>query len=243
MDDTLQPTRRVKALPVSRVLPAYRQIADQVRNLIMDGTLRPGEQLPSESQLSANFGVSRNTTREALRMLTSQGLVSTSRGVAGGSFIAHPDPAVLQANIENGLGLMSGESMLSPQELFETRSVLEIPAARWAAERRTPEHLERIRLAAISVERGRVVAERADHSIDFHQAVMDAAGNRLMSLIAPPVWRVFARCAVVTGGQQHIWGDIDHDHADILHHIEHHEADAAAEAMRKHLIRLRDNQI
>jgi DNA-binding transcriptional MocR family regulator len=64
--------RRASALPVSKVRPAYQQIADQIRGLIIAGTLNPGEQLPSDEQLSGEFGVSRNTTREALRMLSSQ---------------------------------------------------------------------------------------------------------------------------------------------------------------------------
>lgn len=242
LDIKLGKPKRIASLPVRKLRPAYHQIADQIRELIMRGGILPGEQLPSEAQLSSNFGVSRNTTREALRMLSSQGLLQTSRGIGGGSFIAIPDPIFVQNNIENGLGLMSGGDQLTQQELFETRLVLEIPAARWAAERRSDDDLVRIRIAAASVERGQAAAERADHSVDFHQAVMEAAGNRLMSLIAPPVWRVFARCARDTDGQPHLWHDIDHDHADILHHIEHRDPDAAAEAMRVHLIRLRDGR-
>lgn len=242
MDTKPTKAKRISNLPVRKLRPAYLQIAEQIRELIMRGGILPGEQLPSEAQMSANFGVSRNTTREALRMLSSQGLVQTSRGVGGGTFIAIPELSFVQDNIENGLGMMSGGNQLTQQELFETRLVLEIPAARWAAERRSDDDLERIRIAAASVERGQVTAERADHSVDFHQAVMEAAGNRLMSLIAPPVWRVFASCAKATDGQPHLWHDIDHDHADILHHIEHRDPDAAAEAMRIHLLRLRDGR-
>lgn len=243
MDTKLIKPKRIANLPVRKLRPAYQQIADQIRELIMRGGILPGEQLPSEAQLSANFGVSRNTTREALRMLSSQGLVQTSRGVSGGTFIAIPDLIFVQNNIENGLGLMSGGNQLTPQELFETRLVLEIPAARWAAERHTDDDLVRMRIAAASVERGQADAERAEHSVDFHQAVMEAAGNRLMSLIAPPVWRVFARCAHDTPRKPHLWQDIDNDHADIMHHIEQRAPEAAAEAMRIHLVRLRDNQL
>lgn len=242
MDIKLAKPKRLGSLPVRKLRPAYHQIADQMRDLIMRGGLMPGEQLPSEAQLSANFGVSRNTTREALRMLSSQGLVQTTRGVSGGTFVAIPDRALVQNNIENGLGLMSGGDQLTQQEIFETRLVLEIPAARWAAERRSEGDLERIRIAAASVERGQATEDRTDHSVDFHHAVMEAAGNRLMSLIAPPVWRVFARCAKDQPGKPHLWHDIDCDHADILHHIQERNPDAAAEAMRVHLVRLRDSE-
>ena len=233
--------RRVDALPISRIRPAYHQIAEQIRSLILRGTLQPGEQLPSEEQMASRFGVSRNTTREALRMLTSQGLVRTSRGVSGGTFVALPDPSILQSHIETGLGLMSGSNQLSRDELFETRVILEIPAARLAAERRTESDIERLRAAHRHVEAGTAVTERADGSADFHQAVLDASGNRLLSMITPPVWRVLAHCAIERGGVRHIWHDIDADHAAILHHIEQGHADEAAEAMHVHLVRLRDN--
>jgi DNA-binding FadR family transcriptional regulator len=121
--------------------------------------------------------------------------------------------------------------------------VLEVPAAEWAAERRTEEDLVRIRHAHRHVEAGKVVVERADFSADFHQAVMHAAHNRLMSMIAPPVWRVFTRCAVERGGVRHIWRHIDHDHEMILQHIERHEPTEAAEAMRMHLERLREHNL
>lgn len=242
MDIKITKPRRLDSLPVKKLRPAYHQIADQIRDLIMRGGIQPGEQLPSEAQLSANFGVSRNTMREALRMLSSQGLVQTTRGTSGGTFVAIPDPILVQNNIENGLGLMSGGNQLTPQEIFETRLVLELPAARWAAERRSDADLERIRIAAASVERGKATEERTDNSVDFHHAVMEAAGNRLMSLIAPPVWRVFARCAKDAPGKPHLWHDIDCDHADILHHIEQRNPDAAGEAMRVHLVRLRDSE-
>lgn len=240
MNAKLNKPKRLANLPVRKVRPAYHQIAEQIRELIMRGSILPGQQLPSEAQLSANFGVSRNTTREALRILSSQGLIQTTRGTTGGTFVAIPDPIIVQNNIENGLGLMSGGDQLTAQEIFETRLALEIPAARWAAERRTEDDLQRIRLAAASVEAGRETADRTDHSVDFHQAVMEAAGNRLMSIIAPPVWRVFSRCAKGAPGKPHLWHDIDCDHAAVLHHIEHRNPDAAAEAMQIHLIRIHD---
>jgi len=229
------------SLPVTRIRPAYHQIAEQIRDLIIEGRLKPAQQLPSEEQLSADFGVSRNTIREALRTLSSQGLIATSRGVLGGSFVAMPDPFVVRHNLESGLGLLRASETISPQELFDTRALLELPATRWAAERRTDADLERMRDAARGVEAGRLTFERAERSGDFHQAVLDAAGNRLLSMIAPPVWRVFAVCAVHSGEGNEMWPDIDHDHAEVLRHIEHQDADAAEAAMRTHLERLRDS--
>jgi GntR family transcriptional repressor for pyruvate dehydrogenase complex len=77
-------------MTVRRVRKAYEQVADQLRELIVSGKLAPGERLPIESALAREFGVSRATIREALRVLAAQGLVRTAKGPAGGSFVTLP---------------------------------------------------------------------------------------------------------------------------------------------------------
>ena len=88
---------------VQPVLSAYRQVADQLRALIVTGQIRPGERLPSEASLANLFGVSRGTVREALRELSAQALVETSRGAAGGSFVTQPDPESVSEFLESPL--------------------------------------------------------------------------------------------------------------------------------------------
>jgi DNA-binding FadR family transcriptional regulator len=68
--------------------PAYQLLADDLRTRITSGRLRPGQRLPTEPELCAEAGVSRSTVREALRLLSSQHLIVTTRGVTGGSFVA-----------------------------------------------------------------------------------------------------------------------------------------------------------
>jgi GntR family transcriptional repressor for pyruvate dehydrogenase complex len=91
---------------VQRVRPAYRQVADELRNQIVAGLLPAGHRLPNEAELSRAFGVSRSTVREALRVLTSQHLIETLRGVRGGSFVAAPDPARMVEDIGGALGVL-----------------------------------------------------------------------------------------------------------------------------------------
>ena len=239
----MNPPARPKALPVARIRPAYVQIAGHIRDLIVRGVLVPGQRLPSEERLGENFGVSRNTVREALRSLASEGLLVTRRGVSGGTFVAQPDPFVLQSQMETGIGLLTGANGISSDEIFETRIILELPAARYAALRRTDEDVIRIREAARQVEVGGVALTRTTGSVDFHQAVLDAAGNRLLSTIAPPVWRAFASCALEQRAKTEIWKDIDHDHTEIATCIANHDPDGAEAAMRRHLEQLRDHLI
>jgi GntR family transcriptional regulator len=66
----------------------YRQIADGLRGQISAGTLRPGDQLPTEPQLATAYGASRSTIRLAIGMLTTNGLVETRQGM--GTFVRQP---------------------------------------------------------------------------------------------------------------------------------------------------------
>ena len=66
----------------------YRQIADNLREQINAGTLRPGDQLPTEPQLATTYGASRSTIRLAVGMLTTNGLVETRQGM--GTFVRQP---------------------------------------------------------------------------------------------------------------------------------------------------------
>src|SRR3954468_11719481 len=96
------------ALAVSRLQPAYQQVADQLRALIISGELVAGDRLPPEGELGASFGVSRSTVREALRSLASQGLIETTRGTTGGTFVTRIKPAAVTSYLETSIGLMSG---------------------------------------------------------------------------------------------------------------------------------------
>ncbi|MGH3039100.1 MAG: FadR/GntR family transcriptional regulator, partial [Gaiellaceae bacterium] len=77
-------------MPVRRVRKAYEQVNDQLRELIVSGELAPGERLPNEAVLAREFGVSRATVREALRILTAQNLIRTTKGAGGGSYVTLP---------------------------------------------------------------------------------------------------------------------------------------------------------
>src|SRR5688572_27123761 len=82
----LSPVRRVRS---------FDDVVTHVRDGILDGTVAPGERLPSERELCELFGVSRPTVREALRALEAVGLVEIRLGTRGGAFARRPDSAML----------------------------------------------------------------------------------------------------------------------------------------------------
>ena len=128
-------------LVVRRVRPAYEQVAAQLRDLIIRGRSWWVIVCPW-SPSSALFGVSRSTIREVFRVLSSQNLITTRRGVNGGTFVMKPESEQVQSFLETSLGLMAVGEAISIDELIEVRELLEVPAARLAAARRTDAHVK-----------------------------------------------------------------------------------------------------
>nr|WP_239455633.1 FadR/GntR family transcriptional regulator [Nocardioides gilvus] len=227
-------------LSVSRVRPAYQQVADQLRQLILEGRLCVGDRLPSEGELASQFGVSRSTVREALRALASRDLIHTTRGPTGGTFVSQVKVEKISDYLETSIGRLSGDKGVTVQEMLEARDVLEVPAARLAADRRQACHLEAMR-AAIEREvatRGR--NDRFAEHRDFHQVIVEASGNVLLGMMNEPVFRVlqakFLRPTVPEG----FWATVDHDHGALLTAIGDRDAVAAGQLMADHLVALRD---
>lgn len=227
-------------LPVSRLRPAYQQVADQLRDLILNGSLAAGDRLPNEADMSTNFGVSRSTIREALRVLASQGLITTLRGTTGGTFVARVEPGQVSQLLETSLGLMSGGDTVSLEEMLEAREVLEVPATRLAAERRTDEHLAALRAAferEVRTRGGRGV--KFQEHRNFHTVIVDAAANGLLTVMTEPVFRVLQGRFLNPEVPGEFWTQVDRDHEEIMSCIVAGDADAAGRAMHDHLLRLR----
>lgn len=226
-------------LVVNRVLPAYQQVADQLLDLVITGSLAPGDRLPPEASLAGIFGVSRSTVREALRVLASRDIVTTTRGTTGGTFVSRVEPGQVTDYLETSLGLMSGGNDLSVADMLEARELLEVPAARLAAERREEHHLFALR-EAIDREvhsRGRTGKFREHRS--FHAAVVEATGNGLLTVMTAPIFRVLQARFLNPDVDAAFWNQVDADHQEIYDAIRTGDGAIAGRAMHEHLQRLR----
>jgi DNA-binding FadR family transcriptional regulator len=132
-------------------------IARRLGTAIRRGLILDGERLPPEAELAAQLGVSTVTLREALMILREQGLVTTRRGRAGGSFVRAP------ADLREPLRCFSVNEL---RDLGDQRGALMGAAARLAAQRAQPEEIQRLedqvrrlRGAAGASERRRANAE------------------------------------------------------------------------------------
>lgn len=214
--------------------PAYQLLADELRAEITSGRLQPGERLPPEPELCVRTGVSRSTVREALRLLSSQHLIVTTRGVTGGSFVAHPDAGQLSEALSTGLALLTNDAGVGAADLLELRRVLEIPAAAMAATRRTDAHLTEIRAALFDPDLDGFDVMLQAHS-DFHAAVAKATGNPLFELVTRPLYHVTYGEEVIGSLPEGYWAQIDADHRRLLECLKTRDAEGATRVSIRHL--------
>ena len=223
---------------ISKVRPAYQQVAEQLRDLILEGSLSPGDRFPPEFELAEIFGVSRSTVREALRVLASRNLIRTTRGTAGGTFVAHVDLAQVSEYLETSLGLMSDSDEISLANLLESRELLEVPAAGLAAERREQKHLDEMLLMLDQEKTTARRGSRFRENRNFHGVVVEASGNRLLEVMTEPVFRVLqARLRNDDMGET-FWKTVHDDHVEIHNRISAGDSSGASQAMLEHLNKL-----
>jgi GntR family transcriptional repressor for pyruvate dehydrogenase complex len=154
------------------------QIVDQIREMIRQGKLKPGDRLPAERELAKRLGISRASLRHGLRFLAAIGVLNSRHG--SGTYIA-PGPPILKSESLQVLADLHG---LSYDDMFEARKVLECALAELAAINAEDAHL-----ALIAEEVAEMYATLDDpqeylvHDIRFHRAVAAASGNQILSVL------------------------------------------------------------
>lgn len=153
----------------SQHLALREQVLTELRSRIVDGDYPPGERL-TEDRLAADFGVSRNPVREALRIVEADGLVTMIP--RRGAVVATPDASTVA-------------------DLFAVRSSLETVAARMAAERATPQDVADLRSL---LDAARLATEQDDLSrvaqlnSSLHMRVIEISGNRWLASISQALY-------------------------------------------------------
>jgi DNA-binding FadR family transcriptional regulator len=179
--------------------PLGELAAQQLRERLAAGTWEVGERLPSEVELAEQLGVGRSTVREAVRVLVHSGLLETRQGA--GTFVLAREPAgAWEPRLRRAAVL----------EVYELREALELQAARLAAERRDESDLTRIEQALAERERRRGKARDAafvDADIDFHRAVVAAAGNALLEEMFASFAAVLREALIEVVGDSALDGD------------------------------------
>jgi DNA-binding FadR family transcriptional regulator len=215
--------------------PVYLQVAEQLREAILAGELAPGEELPTERELSQSFGVSRASVREALRALQAQGLIARS-GAPGRAVVAGEVAAPARDALVNLLRL----NRVDLDDLVDFRCVLESAAVRLAARGGDPARLEEAREALSEMHSGELTIEAFDEAdVRFHVALVRASGNEAMHLVMLALRRAVARHLLealrAEPDRRATLRRLTREHAAILKAVEGGDADRAATLVDRHI--------
>lgn len=184
---------------------AFEEIADQIRRELAGRRLRVGDRLPPERALAEQFGVSRNTLREALRSLENAGLLRLRKGAAGGAFVRQSTGDA----IVTGLRDMFHLGAIQPEHLTEARVMIESTAVRTACERATPEDLRALKANLAAAERA--ARDKADFydqaalQLDFHRIIARATRNPVMVIVMEALIDVMQHFIHAIGQTRNPW--------------------------------------
>lgn len=160
-----------------KVPPAYEMVAAAIEREILAGTLRPGDEVGTELELSRQFAVNRSTVREGIRVLEQSGLVERRAGRR--LFVIRPQPRSLSNRMARAMVLHD----VTFADVFGAALVLEVGAAEAAARHATPADLA-------ALDANQALARAAQNNPEqlaaldaaFHQLVARAAHNRVLEM-------------------------------------------------------------
>jgi DNA-binding FadR family transcriptional regulator len=215
---------------------ASEEIAGQIRRWLEERQLEPGARIGTEQEMADEFGVSRPTLREALRLLSASHLIRVGRGRTGGVFVASTPSEGMSRNVSESIALMLAAQSISMEELLDARLSLEVPIAGRAAVNADDEVCERLEAAidaAVGHRPGTPPFNAADGS--FHRILAEAAGNDLLRALTAWILEVLQPTLVA-----HIAVNVEADailaqHRAILRAVRRHQRGAAEKAMQAHI--------
>lgn len=207
------------------------QVVDQVRVMIKEGKLRPGDRMPPERELARQLGISRASVRSGLRFLCAIGVLTSRHG--SGTYVADGPPAL----DSEPLGMLAALHGFSVKKMFEARRAIEVAVAGLAAEHATDDQLMRIAeevtetYAALDNPQEYLI-----HDFGFHRAVAAASANPILATIMSMVSDVLYQRRVQT---VELAGDLKQSvdmHRRIYRAIRARDAETARALMSEHLI-------
>ena len=213
----------------------------QIRRYLVKNGLHPGDRLGTEQELAREFGVSRPTLREALRLLASSQLIRASRGPGGGIFVASTPSEAMSHSLSDSIATMLETQSVSLGELIEARIHLEVPLAGLAAQNATAETLLKLD-AAIADADGKDPGSDGFHRpcTCFHRTIAATAQNELLSAFARWTLDVLDPRIVEAIGDAIDGERVLEQHREILRAIRRGSTTGAERAMHRHLRYLRE---
>src|SRR3712207_4043406 len=170
----------IRDIGVTGVQTCALPIFEDIRSAIQSGQLAVGTRLPSEALLAERYGVSRPIVREALRSVQALGLTETRTG--SGTYVVADTPR---------LEFVYGS--FSARDLMEARPCIEVPAAGWAARRRTEHQLVTLLELCEAMDEEEEPHQWVLLDSRFHAVIAEASGNAVFVKIVADVREALTR--------------------------------------------------
>lgn len=208
------------------------EVFEQMKRMISNRIWKEGEKIPSQNELQSMFHVSRVSIREALKKLESYGVITTQQG--RGSFVTRFEEANLFADPAIEIFQSAADSK-TIRDFMEFRRIIEIEGVRLAAERATPEEIQRLEENYQNMcEARNNVQKFSDYDFDFHEIIAQMTKNsiliRCFGLIITFLKKDFDEVVEKVGVDKGTYY-----HKEILNAIKAHEPEKASRIMAEHL--------
>jgi DNA-binding FadR family transcriptional regulator len=221
---------------------ASEQVAVEIQHYIQERGLGPDDFLGREEDLAAEFGVSRPTLREALRLLASGNLIRATKGPGGGIFVARTAEEGMSRSLSDAIAMMLETGTVTLDELLEARLLLEVPLAGLAAYQPDGETVTRLRAI---VERESTASPDdadlfAESDTEIHRTLAAAAGNRMIQALTDWIFEVLQPSLIEVLRPAIVRSAILEQHQALLAAVERGDPVRAERAMKDHLLYLQD---
>jgi DNA-binding FadR family transcriptional regulator len=218
-----------------RAARAFEEITTQIRSELAGGRLKVGSRLPAERALAVQFGVSRNTLREALRSLEHAGLVRLQKGAAGGAFISEGSGSA----IVNSMLDLYHMGSVKPEQLTEARIWIESVIVREACKRATQQDIEDLQQNIADAAQASADGDfqrRAEINLDFHRILARMTGNPIMMIMMDGLLKVLGQFIQSIGEYENTF--VQPSRKRFIKHLQDRDAEAAVAEMEANLKRL-----
>ena len=211
-----------------RKLP--EQIADKLREMIIQEEMKTGSKLPAEAELMTRFGVSRSTVREAVKILQTEHIVDIRQGQ--GTFLC-----AMPGLADDPLGLRFTDQEELIAQLLETRLLVEPNVAALAAQRRQDRHLQEMKTLLDRMDNAYLHGENyTPYDAQFHSVIADCTGNDVIKRLLPTIHES------IRAGYQHTrrvegsYQRASQCHLEMYRAIAEHDSDRARLAAQRHMV-------
>jgi GntR family transcriptional regulator, transcriptional repressor for pyruvate dehydrogenase complex len=211
--------------------PVYQDVREHIQELIRKGDLREGDKLPPERKLAETFDVSRNSVREAIRVLAENNIVQSRQG--DGTYVCAADDGSLMNSVSKALEYKRRRV----GEIFEFRRILEPQIAFLAAKNITRSEVDRLKVLIFDQER-RIVSGEEDSDLDavFHLSLARATRNSVIVQVLRTLNDVLSETRSNGLQTEERRAASVRTHILIVDALEKRDPEAAKQAMKMHLL-------